>query len=589
MAIGKLPEKPNILILLNDQDSAAQDWLPEFEKEHLPTTMRLKKNGLSFKKNIIASCACSPSRAALLTGTYQTQNGVAKTLGMPKDKTQGKDSKPTGYMQNVLKPTQINIAHMLSAAGYQVIWKGKWHLSHPINGTSTWSDKDIEYMKSAYGFEQWNPWDAGHSKSDPRTLGGGKLYNNDARFVDGSTYTDEHLRTPEAGCVIEFLNNYKKGDKPFCLIVSLVNPHDIWVAPNYDDTPDDKNTGYEREDGDRYDLPLPKTYKEDLSLKPDVHTTLRAMQARGDNPDRQITDEKVAKNYVGFYGYLKTLVDQEMGKVLDALDNNGLTEDTLIIRTADHGELCLSHGGLREKPYNAYEETINVPLIFSNPKLFAEPKETDTLASAVDLMPTLASIAGVYDSFSFAFRGRDLTPMLTNPEGTIDREYVHFASDDGRLPDELSDIPELIRTIRSKEWKYSVYFTPDGRKFEYEMYNLVEDPYEENNIAGAQKYMKDQIHLHEDLETEMMKMVSLPDLFWVVTEDMEEQEYIPTYHWPTAEEAWEQSRLQLAINQVEKKLSKRKKVRTNRIESIIKNISPDELWWVRPAKMEFNT
>ena len=103
MSIGNLPEKPNIVILLNDQDSAAQDWLPDFEKQHLPTNTRLKKNGLSFKNNIIATCACSPARAALLTGTYPTENGVAKTLGMPKDKTAGKEG--VGYTENVLKPT----------------------------------------------------------------------------------------------------------------------------------------------------------------------------------------------------------------------------------------------------------------------------------------------------------------------------------------------------------------------------------------------------------------------------------------------------------------------------------------------------
>ena len=207
------------------------------------------------------------------------------------------------------------------------------------------------------GFAQWNPSDSGDSKCDPRTLGGGKIYNNDARYVDGSTFSDDCLPAPPAESAVEFIRNYK-GEKPFCLIVSLVNPHDVWVAPNYDDSDDDYYTGYKESDGDIYDLPLPESISEDLTFKPDVHTILLNMQKRGDRKDIS-NDPKVQKNYVGFYGYLKTLVDKEMGKVLDALDAKGLTEDTLIIRTADHGELCLSHGGLREKPYNAYEETIN--------------------------------------------------------------------------------------------------------------------------------------------------------------------------------------------------------------------------------------
>ncbi|NES18187.1 MAG: sulfatase-like hydrolase/transferase [Symploca sp. SIO3E6] len=588
MSIGKLPEKPNIVILLNDQDSAAQDWLPNFEKEHLPTTMRLKKHGLSFKNNIIATCACSPARAALLTSTYPTENGVAKTLGMPKDKTGGKGASAVGYTQNSLNPTQPNIAHVLSAAGYHVVWKGKWHLSHPVSGTAEWTAKDFEYMKDAYGFAEWNASDSGDSKSDPRTLGGGALFNNDARYVDGSTFCDDRLPAPKAECAVEFINNYK-GDKPFCLIVSLVNPHDIWVAPNYDDTNDDKTTGYKESDGDIYDLPLPESISEDLAFKPDVQTILRAMQKRGDHKDKDIyNDPKVQKNYVGFYGYLKTLVDQQMGKVLDALDAKGLTEDTIIVRTADHGELCLSHGGLREKPYNAYEETINVPLVFSNPKLFPKAKETDTLASAVDLLPTLAKIAGVYDTFSFAFRGSDLTPMLTNPGGTIEREYVHFASDDGRLPDDLSDTPQLIRTIRSHEWKYSVYFSPDGKKFEYELYDLTKDPHEMNNIAGVGGNEEIQIKLHADLEKVIMEMRTLPLFLWFVSDKVEESGFIPAYHWPTENEAWTQSRLQYEINKVEQNLDKNKQTRVKRIESIIDNVSPDELWWIRPEKMEYN-
>ena len=585
MSIGNLPEKPNIVILLNDQDSAAQDWLPDFEKQHLPTTMRLKKHGLSFKNNIIATCACSPARAALLTGTYPTENGVAKTLGMPKDKTQGKES--VGYTENALKPTQVSIGHVLTAAGYHVVWKGKWHLSHPANGTAIWTEKDIEYMKAAYGFAEWNPSDSGDSKSDPRTLGGGKLYNNDARYVDGTIKSDNCLPAPSSEHAIDFINNYQ-GEKPFCLIVSLVNPHDVWVAPNYNDTDDDLQTGYEESDGDRYDLPLPKSIKEDLAFKPDVQTILLNMQKRGDNEGKEITNEAVQKNYVGFYGYLKTLVDKEMGKVLDALDAKGLTEDTLIIRTADHGELCLSHGGLREKPYNAYEETINVPLVFSNPKLFPQAKETDTLASAIDLLPTLAKIAGVYDVYSFAFRGEDLTPMLTNPAATTNREYVHFANDDGRLPDDLSDTPQLIRTIRSQKWKYSVYFSPDGKKFEYELYDLTNDPHEMSNIAGVKENEEIQIKLHADLEKVIMEMRTLPLFLWFVSDEMEEIGFMPAYHWPTEDEAWEQSRIQYEINKVEQSLEIRKKIKTLRIESIINSLSPDELWWIRPKKMEYN-
>ncbi|MFO0170911.1 MAG: hypothetical protein ACK51W_00280, partial [Aphanizomenon sp.] len=79
----------------------------------------------------------------------------------------------------------LNLAHMLKAAGYQVFWKGKWHLSHPTNGTDNWKDSDIEYMKVAYGFDGWIPGDAGTARADFTKFGMGS-YKNDIRYIDGT-------------------------------------------------------------------------------------------------------------------------------------------------------------------------------------------------------------------------------------------------------------------------------------------------------------------------------------------------------------------------------------------------------------------
>ena len=83
-------------------------------------------------------------------------------------------------------------------------------------------------------------------------------------------------------------------------------------------------------------------------------------------------------------------------------------------------------------------------------------------------------------------------------------------------------------------------------------------------------------------------MRTLPLFLWFVSDEMEETGFMPAYHWPTEDEAWEQSQLQYQINKVEQRLEKKKKRKNRRIESIINSLSPDELWWVRPAKMEYN-
>ena len=116
------------------------------------------------------------------------------------------------------------------------------------------------------------------------------------------------------------------------------------------------------------------------------------------------------RDYVNFYAYLHKRSDEDMGTVLDALEaDKGLWERTIVIRLSDHGEMGLAHGGMREKAYNAYEETMHVPLVVANPKLFPKPLQTDCLASTVDLMPTLAGLAGRPE-------GRRLGAAGTRPE-----------------------------------------------------------------------------------------------------------------------------------------------------------------------------
>src|SRR6185436_6948853 len=109
------------------------------------------------------------------------------------------------------------------------------------------------------------------------------------------------------------------------------------------------------------------------------------------------------------YAYLNQQVDAQIVKLLDALDARGLTDETLIVRTSDHGELAMSHGRMRQKFYNVYRETLSVPLIVSNPRLYPEPGSTGAMASLIDVLPTLASLAGVPEPEQYGFKGKDLT------------------------------------------------------------------------------------------------------------------------------------------------------------------------------------
>jgi arylsulfatase A-like enzyme len=205
------------------------------------------------------------------------------------------------------------------------------------------------------------------------------------------------------------------------------------------------------------------------------------------------------------------VVDAKIGRVLralgDASDPGSLRSRTVVVRCADHGEMGLSHGGLRQKTFNAYEETINVPLVFSNPLLFPQGTESDALASLVDVLPTLLTLSRTDSHRSLP--GRDLTPVLANaaePErepldrARIDltavaentapaptaRDDVHFTYDDHQAGTALTEAPgqpNRIRAIRSPTAKYAFYFDPAGRRAtEYELYDLERDPLEVNNL-----------------------------------------------------------------------------------------------------------
>ena len=352
--------KPNILLIITDQERSLQHWPDNFASEHLPALTRLMKNGMSFTQAFTGACLCSPSRATFLTSRYPSETGVT-TTGSPQPR--------------VPLPKDIaNLATVLQSAGYTCAWKGKWHLgAHP---------KD-------YGFTGWDPPDAGTCLSINNTLGGGKP-DNDGRFLKDC---------------IDFLDN---APKPFCLVASFVNPHDVYMA-QYDPT-----LGYTHEDFNKVKVPTPSNWDEDLETKPRAHEHMSMLHVPFDN---------TVQDYVNFYAYLHTVVDAQILKLLEKLDSSNLTDNTLTIRFSDHGEQALSHG-LVEKFFNAYEESIRIPLIFSNPRVWSQPEASDSLVSALDLVPTLAELLGVTSNFSKCFRGQNLCPILENSRGSVQDTVV---------------------------------------------------------------------------------------------------------------------------------------------------------------------
>ncbi len=522
MALEQLPKKPNIVLIITDQEREVQHWPEGWAEANLPARARLMEHGMHFTNAYCNSATCSPSRATLLTGLYPAQHGVKTLL---------QSNNPENKAQNrlpVLPPHLPNLARVLEAAGYYVVYKGKFHLSRPVKYNASeerhaWSEADVEHMAETYGFHEWNPPDMGDPTS-VNNFGGGDI-NNDGRFVDGSgTAAGRKVRHDEAyeQSAVGFLNNYT-GDKPFCLVVSLVGPHDAQAYPGRGVTglgrkPLYARAGYELAAFEHLPIDAPPTVAENITTKPSVHGSIRRLTNVAIGKSRT---KRQQRTHARFYAYLCKEVDRQILKVLDALDANGLTEDTLIVRTADHGELAMSHGGMVEKFYNVYQESINVPLIFSNPKLFPEGRTTDALAALVDVVPTLAALVGAPDPAKF--QGLDLTPVLADPAAAV-QDCVHFTSEDDTWP--TRGTPGCIRAIVEKDWKYAVYYDPfGGAAPEYEMYDLKNDPFEVINLAHPEnwdpKYAKERRRLHQRLSEVMDQHGTQPaEIQWPTADDL---------------------------------------------------------------------
>jgi choline-sulfatase len=518
---------PNFLVLITDQQRAPRHWPedPGWLEELMPNDAELRRTGLSFRNAFCNTAMCSPSRSTLFTGLYPAEHGVNLTLTAADLRPNPRFAPavtatmadiirrrqaPAGRVlkgfarglfrigesrgqETELSPSLPNLANLLRAGGYHVAYKGKWHLTHPTTGDGGllggWGTADERRIEREYGFADWESPDAGEN-AKAEHFGGGNA-------GEGEGWDEVYTRQVE-----KWLSQAELPE-PFCLVVSLVNPHDVLGFP----------AAYERggySAGEFRDLgvQLPPTVDENLAGKPAVHALMQMGMTAYMGPLRNRRDQL---DYVNFYAYLHRVVDEKIGRLLTALGDasnpESLRSRTVVVRCADHGEMGLSHGGLRQKAFNAYEETINIPLVVSNPVLFPNGAESDGLASLVDVLPTMLRLARV--GAAAGLRGRDLSPIVAraaDPErealaaSTVDltpltdhpapattvRDDIHFTYDDHQAATALTEAPgqpNRIRAIRTPSAKYAFYFDPAGRRAtEYELYDLERDPLEADNL-----------------------------------------------------------------------------------------------------------
>ncbi|HKH13155.1 MAG TPA: sulfatase-like hydrolase/transferase [Solirubrobacterales bacterium] len=520
---------PNIVLVITDQQRYPRHWPqdPGWLAELMPNEAELARTGLTFTNAFCNTAMCSPSRATLFTGRYPAEHGVELTLTAGDLHPDPRNAPAvaanmadilrhaeaparrvlTGFArgalrlgprsgnESVLPAGMGNLASLLREAGYEVAYKGKWHLTHPSGDGSLlsgWSQQDETRIARDYGFADWEAPDAGEN-ARAEHFGGGNA-------GEGTGWDDVYTSQAERWLGRSDL------PEPFCLVVSLVNPHDVLGYPaSY------RRGGYRPDEFRQLGVQLPDTEAENLGSKPAVQALARMGMTAYLGPLRNRREQL---DYVNFYAHLHRVVDRKVGRLLASLgsaeDPGSLRARTVIVRCSDHGEMGLAHGGLRQKLFNAYEETINVPLVVSSPALFGRPATTDALASLVDVLPTVLRLSG--RDVPGDLRGRDLTPIMAAagaPDGELVgragvdlsavlehpapapsvQDAIHFTYDDHQAGTAMQDAPgqpNRIRAIRTRDAKYAFYFDPRGRKpTEYELYDLERDPLETENLLGV--------------------------------------------------------------------------------------------------------
>ena len=202
----------NIILFITDQERAIQHFPPNWLRQNLPGMRRLRQHGLSFERAFTNACMCSPARSTLMSGYFPAQHGVKYTL---------EEDMPASEYPQVELPTGLrNPATVMKAAGYKVIYKGKWHCSKPAKPEHA-EPSDLE----KYGFSRWNPPDAGANQSVPEA--GGGFIDNDGRFIN-------QVGTVQDGTegALQYLSSTAAQQQPFFMVISVVNPHDVLFYPS---------------------------------------------------------------------------------------------------------------------------------------------------------------------------------------------------------------------------------------------------------------------------------------------------------------------------------------------------------------------
>lgn len=424
-------KRPNfLLVFLDDMRYDAMSCAGHpFAKT--PNMDRLAREGAYCRNSFVAISLCSPSRACFLTGQYAHRHGVMRNNGTD------------------LKPDAVTWPRELQKAGYQTGWFGKLHMAP--------SDEKRP------GFDYWVSYKGQGIYIDPPM-------NINGERVKARGYIDD-LTTDE---MVKWLTKVRDKSRPFGAVLAFKSTHGPFTPP---DRCKDLYTGAE--------IKKPATANEPLENKP-------AFIRKWIDTEIQMHMKFPYEEFILNYNRAIRGSDDNLGRVLKTLEEEGILDDTCVVFSSDNGYYQGEHGGLFDKR-SAYEESLRVPMLVRYPRLIKANTQVQEMVLNIDVGPTFLDLAGV--PIPKEMQGRSMTPVLS---GKAENWRHSFFYEYFREKPFINT--PTIQAVRTDRFKLIRYLEP---VYGPEVYDLVTDPRETKNLYAS----PDHATIVRELEAELDRLI----------------------------------------------------------------------------------
>src|SRR2546430_11227516 len=448
---AKLPRKPNLIVFLPDQQRADTLACYKGKKVHAPNLNKLASESVVFERAYVTHPVCTPSRSSLMTGTWPHINGC------------NRNSVPLDQRFRVFP-------ELLEDKDYQTAYMGKWHLG--------------EEGPAGRGFHEWISTEHQGDYTNFLISTGLTPDKQNGRFSElAISNLPIELSRPKflEKHACEFIEKHHRD--PFILVVGFVEPHSPYNGPLNDEHPIDQ-----------VDLDLTATLPESENI-PLRYRLMREWQQAEAILDRQrlltqlffgITPEEyrsIKQRYLG----LITLVDKSIGAILGCLERCGLSDDTIVVHTSDHGDSLGAHHLFGKE--TMFEEAARVPFLVRLQRK-TRSKTIQQPVSHIDFVPTLLDLLGQPHHPQCA--GKSLLPVI-NEDAAAGNVFLEWAPNRTKIK-KGTRLARRRMVKRAVEESTRTLVSPDGwelclrDKDLNELYNLKDDPLETRNLYSDRQY-----------------------------------------------------------------------------------------------------